>query len=164
MNVIRILTHFAASIALFSCATPQSNRPLPASSAVAASGTEERIVSYVNIRRVEGGKRQIQRDNRLDALAAEQARSMAAEGKLSHSGFHDRFNRAHAETGATLFGENAHCVAPGGDPARRLVEEWLASPVHRKNILNGVWNRTGVATTIDSRGRIWAAQVFAATP
>lgn len=164
MTVTRILTLFAASIALFSCAKPQSDRPLPASSTVNAHGTEDRIVSYVNLRRGEGGKQSLKRDTRLDALAADQARRMAAEVRLSHAGFHERFSRAHAETGATMFGENAHFVAPGSDPARRLVEEWLASPVHRKNILNGVWNRTGVATATDSKGRIWAAQVFAATP
>jgi len=42
---------------------------------------------------------------------------MAAEGRLTHAGFESRFQQAHAETGAILFGENAHSVPPGGDPA-----------------------------------------------
>jgi uncharacterized protein YkwD len=164
MTATRILTLFAVSFALFSCAAQQSNAPLPASSAVSARGTEERVVSYVNASRGAAGKRSLARDVRLDALAGELARSMAKEGRLTHAGFHGRFEQAHAKAGATLFAENTHRVAPGGDPARRLVEEWLASAVHRNNILNGSWNLTGVAAVSDSTGRVWAAQVFAAAP
>lgn len=164
MTALRFLAGTVASLALFSCASSKSNTPLPPSADVAARGVDGRIVSYVNAKRDSAGKQAMNRDPRLDALALEQARRIASEGRLNHSGFQDRFEQAHAKTGAQLFAENLHCVAPGNDPARELVEAWLASSIHRNNILNSAWNRTGVATTADSTGRIWAAQVFAVVP
>ena len=162
MNPLRLLIGALVLLVLTSCGTTGS-APLPASSNIAANGVGERIVSYVNAKRGSVRKPALARNARLDSLARTLAARLAKEGRLSHSGFQARFAQAHAETGATQFAENAHCVPPGGDPARRLVEEWLASRIHRNNILNGSWNLTGVGTATDTTGRIWAVQVFAAT-
>lgn len=146
-----------------SCVRPDSV-PSPSSSGIAVKGVEQGIVSRVNATRVSAGKPSLTRNADLDALARTLANRMATEGRLTHAGFQARFQQAHAETGAILFGENAHSVPPVGDPAKRLVEEWLVSRIHRNNILNGNWNLTGVGTAADKSGRIWAVQVFAMAP
>lgn len=163
MNLLRLLIGALALLAMASCGTPGPS-PLPASSDIAANGVEERIVSYVNAKRHSVRKSTLARNVRLDSLARALAARLANEGRLTHTGFQSRFAQAHAETGATQFAENAHSVPPGGDPARRLVEEWLASRIHRNNILNGSWNLTGVGTATDTSGQIWAVQVFASAP
>lgn len=163
MTSFRLLIVALALLVLTSCGTTGS-APLPASSNIAAEGVEERVVSYVNAKRGSVSKPTLTRNARLDSMARALAARLAEEGQLTHSGFQARFAKAHAETGATQFGENAHCVPPGGDPARRLVEEWLASRIHRNNILNGNWNLTGVGAATDKSGRIWAVQVFASAP
>ena len=163
MNLLRLLIGALALLAMASCGTPRPS-PLPASSDIAANGVEERIVSYVNAKRHSVRKSTLARNVRLDSLARALAARLANEGRLTHTGFQSRFAQAHAETGATQFAENAHNVPPGGDPARRLVEEWLASRIHRNNILNGSWNLTGVGTATDTSGQIWAVQVFASAP
>ncbi len=146
-----------------SCVRPDPV-PSPSSSGIAVKGVEQGIVSRGNSERVSARKPSLARNASLDVLARTLANRMAAEGRLTHAGFESRFQQAHAETGAILFGENAHSVPPGGDPAKRLVEEWLASRIHRNNILNGSWNLTGVGTSTDKSGRIWAVQVFAMAP
>lgn len=163
MNSIRFLTGAWFLLAAASCVGP-SPAPLPPSSGIAENGVEARIVSFVNTTRVSAGKPALTRNARLDAMARAHAARIAAKGRLTHTGFRSRFDQAHAETGAILFGENAHSVPPGGDPAKRLVEEWLASRIHRNNILGGNWNLTGAGTATDKSGRIWAVQVFASAP
>lgn len=163
MNSRRYLIGTWLLLTLASCVRPASV-PSPASSGIAENDVEQGIVSRVNAERVSARKPSLTRNANLDALARTLASRMAAEGRLTHAGFQSRFERAHAETGAILFGENAHSVPLGGDPAKRLVEEWLASRIHHNNILNGSWNLTGVGTSADKSGRIWAAQVFAMAP
>jgi uncharacterized protein YkwD len=125
---------------------------------------EARIVSYANASRSAAGRKALERDAVLDSLALEHGRETMRLGRMGHSGMQGRFSRANQQMGALMFGENVHAVPPGRDPARRLVEEWMASKVHRNNLLSGAFNKTGVGSISDSAGTIWAVQVFAAAP
>jgi uncharacterized protein YkwD len=136
----------------------------PASPAVTPTGVENRIGSYVNQARSSMKLGALVRDPALDALAREHALNVAKKGKNHHEGFQSRFARAHEVTGTRVFSENVHMVAAGPDPARRLVEAWLASETHRANIGNRLWNSTGIGTYTDGTGMVWAVQVFGAAP
>jgi uncharacterized protein YkwD len=122
------------------------------------------VVSYVNASRASAGRKPLQRDALLDSLAVEHARETMKLGKLGHAGMQQRMIRANQQIGASIFAENVHSVRPSADPARQLVQEWLASAVHRKNILSSAYNKTGVGAVADSAGTLWAVQVFATAP
>lgn len=154
----------AAAIACVSCSQSIPSTPLPPAASIAAGNVDSRIVSYANASRAAAGKKALQRDAVLDALALEHARETMRLGSKGHSGMQGRFARAHQQMGARMFAENVHSARPGNDPARRLVDEWMASKVHRNNLLSGAFNKTGVGSVTDSAGTIWAVQVFAAAP
>lgn len=160
----RVLFAVAAAIASVSCSQSIPDTLLPPAASIPAGALDERIVSYANASRATAGKGELQRDAVLDGLALEHARETMRLGSMGHSGMQGRFARAHQGIGARMFAENVHSVPPGGDPARRLVEEWMASKVHRNNLLSGAFNKTGVGSVTDSAGTIWAVQVFAQAP
>jgi len=49
------------------------------------------------------------------------------------------------------------------DPVNAVVEGWMKSPGHRKNIMRGDVYRTGVGVAIDELGRIYFTQLFVRT-
>lgn len=152
-----------AALAVISC-RPPATAPLPASSGIPAGGVEQRVFSYINSSRASAGRKPLQRDAFLDSLAMEHARDTMKLGRLGHAGMQRRMVRANQEIGASIFAENVHSVRPSADPARQLVQEWLTSAVHRKNILAPAYNKTGVGAVADSAGTLWAVQVFAKAP
>lgn len=141
---------------------------LPASSQVAVRGVAERVHVYVNTVRTENGRKPLARDSKLDTLALRwagdcAARSEGSSPQFSHRGLQDRLQTANRLTGARSIAENIHCVDAGADPARRAVDSWLASSIHRRNI-DGPWTDTGIAAVTDSAGRVWITQIFASVP
>ncbi len=160
---IQAVLAITSALAVISCSPPAAG-PLPASSGIPAGGVEQRVVSYVNASRASAGRKPLQRDALLDSLAVEHARETMKLGKLGHAGMQQRMIRANQQIGASIFAENVHSVRPSADPARQLVQEWLASAVHRKNILSSAYNKTGVGAVADSAGTLWAVQVFATAP
>ncbi|MGB8337508.1 MAG: CAP domain-containing protein [Burkholderiales bacterium] len=77
------------------------------------------------------------RDGRLDKIAAAHSNYMAAKDDLSHDGFNERFNQANMQSCA----EN---VAWNQITASELVNDWIASPVHDKNLLKPNVTRVGL--------------------
>ena len=55
------------------------------------------------------------------------------------------------------YGEN---IAYGYSTAERVMEGWMNSSGHRANILKNNFTDIGVGYASDSRGRIYAVQVF----
>jgi uncharacterized protein YkwD len=68
------------------------------------------------------------RDPRLDTLAANHSQYMATKDDLNHDGFNSRFDQAKMQSCA----EN---VAWNQVTAAELVSDWIASPIHDKNLL-----------------------------
>ena len=59
-----------------------------------------------------------------------------------------------------LVGENvAHSLRPLG-AVHAVVDEWMASPGHRANILTPDFRRTGVGAAIGKHGSIYVTQLF----
>ena len=76
----------------------------------------------------------------LSALAYEHSSTMAASGRLSHDGFHDRFDR----TRARICVENVGMNFPH---AEAQLDGWRASPGHHRNLLEPKVQRMGIART-----------------
>ena len=74
----------------------------------------------------------------LELLAAEHSARMAAQGRLSHDGFAQRFERS----GGELCVEN---VAQGHRAADQLIQGWRAVATHHRNMLESRVAFAGVA-------------------
>jgi len=119
----------------------------------------EQLLALANRSREQAGLGPLKWDESLAAAARAHTLRMAAEGPISHryggeAGLSDRA----ATTGAhfDLIEEN---VAIGPDAAT-IHDEWMHSPGHRANLLNGEVNRVGIAV-VYARGVLYATEDFA---
>lgn len=103
-----------------------------------AEGFEKQALSAINKQRTAAGLAPWMWDEALARLAREQSESMRSSRSLSHDGFEDRF----AKSGSRGCVEN---VAMGYEHAGSLVEGWVASPSHRKNMEDKMATKVGVA-------------------
>ena len=113
------------------------------------------IVELVNEERESRGRNALDMNNEL----MENARMRAEEvnGTFSHTRPDGRYydtaiTVTHSSSGENLAGRgylNAHTVY---DFAKKVVDGWLNSPKHKKNMLNPKWKETGVGVYITEYG------------
>jgi uncharacterized protein YkwD len=123
---------------------------------------EQELARKIAAARTEAGEPPLLRDPRLDALAREHARRMAAIQTAAHdAGDGDPAERARAAgIIARTLGENvAHAVSVA-DAHRAL---W-ASPSHRANLMRRDFDRLGIGVFRDDTGHVWVVEAFASTP
>lgn len=96
--------------------------------------------------------------NELESsLASKHSQDMAnGKVKFGHDGFNSRAKTIQKAFGSTAIGEN---VASGKMTAREVVNGWLNSPGHKKNI-EGDFNLTGIGYALDRKGDIYFTQIF----
>jgi len=128
---------------------------------------EDGVYSSINATRAEQNRAVLARSPALDAVAREHSADMAARHYLSHDtpeGLNpvDRIRRGGVE-GMTLAGENVG-LTNRSNPNREIVEGWIASPVHRRNLLHPEFNATGVGIARSPDGTLYYTQVFVTFP
>jgi uncharacterized protein YkwD len=115
------------------------------------------ILKYVNEDRIEHGLPTLQMNSMESQLAEKHSRDMATgKVKFGHDGFNSRAKTIQKELGSTEIGEN---VASGPMTAREVVDGWLKSPGHKKNI-EGNFTLTGIGYANDKKGEIYFTQIF----
>lgn len=114
---------------------------------------ETETLNAVNVARARYGKRPLKRHAALDEAAQEHAGFMSGSGLFQHSdgpygenilkmpvGYvtHTRLGRPvlHAQVGTTI------------ELSDKAVEEWLASPIHRRNLLSDTYTWTGLGVGV----------------
>jgi Cysteine-rich secretory protein family len=117
------------------------------------------LMAATNEDRTQNGLGPLKWDPALARAAQEHAQRMVREGALSHqySGESDLVIRA-GRSGAH-FRVVAENLAIGQGPAA-LEEEWMHSPPHRRNILDGRLNAIGIGL-VRQGGNLWAVEDFA---
>lgn len=156
------------------CAVPVP-APAPAPARTAARATvpnragesayakmESRIFALVNAERRQRGLKELAWNPRLDQAAKLHARSMATYRKMSHVIPESRFptltHRAqHVSYPYSMIAEN---IALGYPDAESVVEGWMKSPGHRRNILNPEVAELGTGIVSSSTGGLYFCQVF----
>ena len=128
---------------------------------------ESGLHTAINEVRAAQGLLRLQRDPSLDAVAREHSEDMAARHYLAHEtpeGLDppQRMKRA-GVSGYTLAGENVGTTTRG-DPNREIVDAWMASPVHRDNVLAPVFNSTGVGIARSADGTWYYTQLYGTRP
>ena len=122
---------------------------------------EQRVIQLVNVQRALNGLSLLRYDARLDTASERHNTVQAQTRTMAHSGIGDGDpgSRIRATGFANAWGEN---VATGQRSAEQVVAEWMASPGHRRNILDPDFTRIGVAFGTDASGRTFWAQSFGA--
>ncbi len=151
--VIRLLsgTLFAATLL--------SGTPLPTPAPVPAPASiSHQILVYVNQYRHSKGLPALQPQSFISSVALQHSRDMlTGKTPFGHEGFNQRIDEIRQRLGPLhVAAEN---VASGPMSAREVVDGWLHSPGHRRNI-EGDFRLTGIGLAEDSRGMIYFTQIF----
>ncbi|HEY1366683.1 MAG TPA: CAP domain-containing protein [Gaiellaceae bacterium] len=114
----------------------------PAAGAATPAASERAILRSVNAARVERGLRPLRLDPALRRAARAHAGEMLKRGSLGHGDFRRRMVTFKVE-GPIVAEDLAWGIGSRAEP-RTMVAEWLASPVHRANLLRPGFNRIGI--------------------
>jgi uncharacterized protein YkwD len=118
---------------------------------------ELEILQYVNEDRKQHDLHFLQMNSFESSLALKHSEDMAAgRVKFGHDGFNTRAKAIQKDLGGVEIGEN---VASGNMTAREVVDGWLNSPEHKKNI-EGNFVLTGIGYAHDKKGEIYFTQIF----
>jgi uncharacterized protein YkwD len=122
-----------------------------------ANSMETEILQFVNDDRKQHNLPPLQM-NALESSLAEKHSQDMADGKVKfgHDGFNNRAKTIQKTLGSTEVGEN---VASGRMTAREVVDGWLNSPGHKKNI-EGDFVLTGIGYASNRKGDIYFTQIF----
>jgi len=139
-------------------ASNTSTSPSPSS----FSGTESRIFDLINRQRQRQGLTPVVFNPQLDRMAKIQAENMARFQKMAHTvpdaslpTLKDRAR--YVGYGYSRLAEN---VALGYPNAETVVDGWMNSSGHRRNILDGAVVETGIGIARSAAGGIYYCQVF----
>ncbi len=118
----------------------------------------EEILVYVNQYRVQHGLSKLMMNPVLTKQATQHSRDMANHlMPFGHDGFNTRMNHVHQHIQYALSG--AENVAFNYKTAKIVVDGWIHSPGHRRNIM-GNYNLTGIGIARDKQGKPYFTQMF----
>ena len=116
------------------------------------------ILRYVNEYRHKKGLAPLQANSFISSVALEHSRDMLyGKTPFGHEGLRDRIERISKRIGPVHIG--AENVASGPMSAREVVDGWLHSPGHRRNI-EGDFKLTGIGLAKRGDGVIYFTQIF----
>ncbi|HWB24410.1 MAG TPA: CAP domain-containing protein [Chitinophagaceae bacterium] len=119
---------------------------------------ENDILVYVNEHRRAVGLHDLQMLNVASVEAAKHSADMATRRvPFGHSGFQNRVSIISRSLGSVSAA--AENVADGKLTARQVVDGWLHSPGHKKN-MEGNYSLTGIGIATDAGGVIYFTQIF----
>jgi uncharacterized protein YkwD len=116
------------------------------------------ILFYVNEFRRSKGLPALEANSFISSVALGHSRDMlTGKSPFGHDGFRQRIDRISGRLGKLhVAAEN---VASGPMDAREVVDGWLHSPGHRRNIM-GDFRLTGIGVAEKANGMIYFTQIF----
>ncbi|RYZ53452.1 MAG: CAP domain-containing protein [Sphingobacteriales bacterium] len=144
---------------LISCASPMpAGRDDKGEQTVSSSKMEAQILDLINNYRARKGLSKLEPNSEMDRVAARHSRSMASKAvPFGHAGFDSRYKELSGKfPGMRSMSEN---VAYGNLTAQKVVDLWLKSNGHRKNI-EGDFNYSGIGIQADNKGQLYFTQLF----
>lgn len=119
---------------------------LPATALAGLTRSEAALLREINRVRALHGLRRLRYDAHLERAARVHTRHMLATGVLRHGAFGRRLLQF--DVRGNVVGEDLGWGAGTGGTPRAIVEMWLASPVHRANLLRPTFTRIGVGAVV----------------
>jgi uncharacterized protein YkwD len=143
-------------------AAPSSSASRSAAASPSSSAAESRIFDLINVQRRRQGLAPLAFNPQLDRMAKIQAENMARFQKMAHvipdASLPTLGDRArYVGYPYSRISEN---VALGYPSAETVVEGWMSSSGHRRNILDREVAETGIGIARSSAGGIYYCQVF----
>ncbi|MFD3548769.1 CAP domain-containing protein [Streptomyces sp. NPDC058655] len=134
--------------------------PRPAADPAAPSGAQAEVLALVNQERAAAGCPALTVNAKLTKAAQDHSADMAAHGNMSHTGSDGsdpgaRITRAGYQW--RTYGEN---VAYGYGSAAKVMEGWMNSPGHKRNILDCSYKEIGIG--LAQPGQYWTQNFGAA--
>ena len=171
MRVTSILAAAAGLLLVSGCAVPMAAPPAPAAASAGRtapsapspySAYENRIFQLINAERGRRGIRPLVFSAELDRMARIQATNMAHFQKMAHVLPEAQLPALSDRARYVGYGyrEIAENIALGYPSAESVVQGWMNSSGHRRNILNPGVIETGIGIAKSSAGGIYYAQVF----
>lgn len=105
--------------------------------------TEQQMIMQCNAIRARSGLAPLVWDGRLQKSSESHCTWMANSARLQHT--------------SAMVAEN---IAMGQNGTSEVYKDWMNSPGHRANILNGSYKKTGVAAYVGRDGRNYWCQQF----
>ncbi len=131
---------------------------VPASQAATDHQMTDEILVYVNQYRAQHGLPKLAMSPSISQQALQHSHDMAAHVvPFGHDGFNHRIQHLHQQIKQSSSG--AENVAYNYTTARIVVDGWIKSPAHRRNML-GHYNLTGIGIARDKTGKIYYTQLF----
>ena len=132
--------------------TTTTEAPEPAQPTASGGHAEDQVVSIVNAERADAGCGPLKVDDRITAAAQAHAGDMSANDYFSHDSQDGRtFDQRIRNAGYPSPG--AENIAVGARTAEQVMQMWMDSDGHRRNILNCDLNTIGVG--LDRNGFYW---------
>ena len=133
-------------------------KPLPPAPYISTSHMEQDILHYINLHRRSLGLKPLKSNSVESSVAAQHSRNMASgRTPFGHRGLQLRMNAIERQLGNMH--TTAENVAYGIMDAKEVVEGWLGSEGHRKNI-EGDFVLTGIGVAKDAKGYIYYTEIF----
>lgn len=124
---------------------------------VVYSNMETEILSLINEYREDNNLSTLEVLNIISTEADTHTNYMIINGEVSHANFNIRAQNLINNAGAKFVSEN---VAYGYSSAQAVVNGWLKSPEHKKNIENPDTTHFGISTESDENGRNYFTHIF----
>jgi uncharacterized protein YkwD len=125
---------------------------------IASASMSTAILRFVNQHRRSMGLPGLQANSFISSVALGHSRDMlTGRSAFGHDGFKDRINEIKGRLGTLhVAAEN---VASGPMGAKEVVDGWLHSPGHRRNI-EGDFRLTGIGVATASNGMVYFTQIL----
>ncbi len=130
----------------------------PATKTISDSAIENAVLVHINEYRKQRHLPPLTMDQNITREARQHSMDMATHRMpFGHKDFLKRINHLHAKIkNSGAGGEN---VAYNYKDARTVVQQWVLSPGHKRNIV-GNYNLTGIGVARDKQGKIYYTQIF----
>ncbi len=145
---------------LFSCSNDDSDEMQLSERneiSVSYSAMENEIINLINTYRTEKGLSQLNIYNIVSSEAESHTNYMIETGQVNHANFGRRHQNLVNFANAKSVAEN---VAYGYSSAQAVVNAWLNSEGHRKNIENADFTDFGISTESNDEGRNYFTNIF----
>jgi uncharacterized protein YkwD len=149
VRIVRRIVLGVAAVVAAGVAQTSGALASPRSQATALSQLESSVLVDINAFRAQQGLAKLRLNAPLTVAARAHSLQMAHDGYFAHesadgSAFWKRLRSFYVSARSWSVGENLLWSSPDIDGARAL-KLWLASPEHRKNLMNPRWREIGIA-------------------
>jgi uncharacterized protein YkwD len=150
----------ALSTEEFNALIPDRSALVMAANEVNLDELKQAVFQKVNEYRVSQNLSPLKLDPVISQPSEQHSQNMAT-GKVtfSHAGAEQRFEKIYNKISYQKIAENVGYNSGYNNPAEQVVEGWIKSDGHRKNML-GDYNLTGIGVAKNTEGEYYFTQIF----